>query len=356
MQSTPFIEKPGDSGQRVTFNELSCPPMWYFLQFSYTLSIFSLRLFFGRKKAKAACVGYLRQIENKLNGQIDTATFKKIVKSHSTYLFIVNNPFTQLHGRNTTPMEQERSINYFICSSYFDNFWDDQSHTYEQIEQITFNPNNYSATTFPEKAFLQSHLFLLNSVQNHQPYLAVLRKEFEAQAASMQQFDQNISNDQIQHITFEKGGNAVLMCRYYLDVQPTKQEEDTWYILGTLIQLSNDLFDIHKDLQQGIQTLATRCTEIYAMETFYQKQVDKLKANIHSLPYSRAKKFRFSIAMAATYCLGFTAIQHLQNIQGFNKTLPPLSNLSHKQLMIDLEKPKQIWVWARQVYKHAKLD
>jgi hypothetical protein len=299
---------------------------------------------------------YLRKMEEKLNGKFDEATFNKVVKSHSVFLAIVYDAFTLLHGRTTNAAEQERSINYFICSSVFDNFFDEKLLAVDQIESITFQPEQFIPSTFDQKAFLAAHLFLLNGMQDTTDYFVVLRKEFDAQSASLKQFDLTISNEEIQDITFEKGGNAVLMCRYYLDVQPIKEEEECWYQLGTMIQLSNDLFDIYKDLQHNNQTLPVRCTDVYAMEKLYMKQVYGMKNNIHALPYSQSCKRTFSISMAATYALGLMGIDQLKRLQHNSSQLPPLKSLPREALIIDMEKPINIWRWIKFVYQFGKLS
>ena len=330
--------------------------MLYLFKFSFIIIRFGLRLVFVRKRAEKQAIVYLHGIEEKLQGKFDEATFKKVVKSHSVFLAIVNDAFTLLHGRKTNAGEQERSINYFICSSIFDNFFDEKLLAVDQIESITFQPKQFSSTTFDQKAFLQAHLFLLNGMQDTKDYFIVLRKEFEAQSASMKQFDKAISNEEIQDITFEKGGNAVLMCRFYLDVQPTKEEEECWYQLGTMIQLSNDLFDIYKDLQHNNQTLAVRCTDAYTMEKLYLKQVYAMKKNIASLPYDESSKHTFSISMAATYALGLMGIDQLKKLQHGSTQLPSLKSLPRESLIIDMEKPMNIWRWIKFVYHFGKLS
>lgn len=329
--------------------------MLYFFRFWFNVILFGIRLVQRRSLGKKHSSAVLHQIEQSLNGKFDAVTYKKVVKSHSVYLPIVNDAFTLLHGRKTNEEEQFRSIQYFICSSLFDNFWDDKTHTPEQIEAITFSPLQYTANTFDEKTFLHAHTFLLAQMLDTTAYLQVLRNEFNAQKASMQQFNKDISNQTIQHITFEKGGNAVLMCRHYLDVQPTNSEEECWYLLGTMIQLSNDLFDIYKDLQQNIQTLPTRCTNAYEMETFFLAQVNKMKQNIAGLPYNQQQKFAFSLSMAAAYCLGLTAIEQLKKLQNNQPKLPNFTDLPRKVLIVDMEKTATIWQWIKLVYTHSKI-
>ena len=329
--------------------------MKYFFRFISISVQFGIRMVWVRYKAENQATAYLHSIEEKQHGNFDAATFKKIVKSHSVYLPIVNDAFTALHGRYTTKKEQERSIHYFICSSLFDNFWDEKSLTIEQLKKISFDSKNYSANLFDEKVFVESHLYLLNEVKDKTAYQIVSEKTFAAQEASLQQFNENISNEQIATITFEKGGTAVLLCRYYLDIDASVAEENCWFYLGSIIQLSNDLFDIYKDINDGIETLATRCTDAYAMEKFFLERLNLLKENIKSLSFSESKKQRFSIAMAATTVLGLVAIERLKSIQKSSDYLPDFTTLQRKKLIVDMENPFNIFSWLKLLYVHAKL-
>jgi hypothetical protein len=327
----------------------------YVLRFIFILVKFAFKLPAVRKQAAIDATTYLHSVEARLNGQFDEFTFKKITKSHSLYLPIVNDSFTALHGRSTNKTEQLRSVHYFICSSVFDNFWDNKTHTAEQIAAIFYQPQQYQPASFDENVFVESHLFLLNEVKRKEAYLQVLDKVFTAQQLSLKQFDKDITNEAIQHITFEKGGNSVLLCNYYLDVEPTKAEEQCWYLLGTMIQLTNDLFDTYKDLQQHSYTLATRCTNVYEVESIYLHQIAQLKHCIAQLPYKKNLKQYFSIVMASTYTLGLVAVEQLKKIQGNNATMPDLRYLPRKALIIDMEKISNVWLWIKLIFKYGKL-
>lgn len=338
--------------QLATIIYLAC---MYLFRFIYIICRFEVRLIFVRSKAAKQAIKYLHSIEKRFNGKFDELTFKKIVNSHSLYLPIVNDAFTALHGRYTTAIEQERSINYFICSSLFDNFWDDKILNIDQLYDISFNPEQYPANTFDEKVFIQSHLFLENEVKERTTYRTISQRTFAAQKASLQQFNEAITDNQIANITFEKGGNAVLLCRYYLDIDATVAEENCWYYLGSIIQLSNDLFDIYKDTNDGIQTLATRCKDAKVMEIFFLQRLNLLKENIKSLQVSKSKKQSFSIAMSATAVLGLVAIEQLKEIQSSARQLPDFKTLERKALIVDMEKPKNIMRWIKLLYLHAKM-
>lgn len=327
----------------------------YLLRFILIVTKFAFRLPAIRKQAAIEATAHLQEVEKRLQGKFDDFTFKKIVKSHSLYLHIVNDSFTALHGRLTNKEEKLRSIHYFTCSSLFDNFWDNKTHSLEELKTISFESETYQPKTFDEKVFLESHLFLKNYVEDKAAYNNVSQKVFLAQQLSLKQFDKEITNEAIQHITFEKGGNSVLLCSYYLDIKPTKAEEQCWYLLGTMIQLINDLFDTYKDLQQHSYTLATRCTNVYEVEKIYLHQIRQIKNCITLLPYKKRVKQYFSIVIASTYTLGLVAVEQLKHIQANEKEMPDLRYLPRKALITDMEKFSNIWLWVKLIYKYGKL-
>ena len=329
--------------------------MRYFFRFIYTIFHSRIRLKLVRKKAAKQAERLLGRLQTKFNGKFDEKTYHKIVKSYSLYLPLVTDTFTFLHGRYNNLKEQERNIHYFICSSLFDNFWDEKSLTIDQLEQISFDSAHYTAQSFDETMFIFSKLLLEHAVKDKEAYKKVCRQLFEAQKNSLQQFNKNITDADIENITFEKGGNAVLMCRYYLDTAASRAEEDCWYYLGSLIQLSNDLFDTYKDLNDHIQTLATRCSNAWDMEAFFLTRLQMLKTSIKHLPFPKKRKQYFSILIIATACLGLVAIEQLKRVQGDYDKLPPLNKLSRKALIIDMEQFANVYRWLKLIYKHARI-
>ncbi|MDE3235538.1 MAG: hypothetical protein KGO81_06245 [Bacteroidota bacterium] len=330
--------------------------MFYFFRFGYALLRFSVRLAWVRKKAQQHCTAFLQSFEKEHHMHFDAATFRKIVMSHSLYLPIVNDVFAALHGRYTSHKEQESSIRYFIMASVYDNFFDEGALTPEQIRQITFEPYHYPAATADEIAGRAVHLYLLKEVKEQQGYKEAYTKMYEAQCDSKKQFDEQVSNEELYSITTRKGGYSVLMCRYYLDVEASAAEEKCWYTLGSIIQFTNDLYDIYKDLQSGIQTLPSRARKVDDVAILYEQLIANLKNSIQLLPFSFSRKQEFSIGMAATYSFGLVAIDQLKRLQGTDDFLPDLRSIPRKALIVDMHKPANIWRWMKFCYRYSKLQ
>lgn len=309
-----------------------------------------------RKKESAHASQYLSLVEQRLKGSFDQATRRKVVVSHSIYNPMVVDAFCALHGRASTGAERVKLINYFIVSSLADNFFDEKELTYPEIEAITKTPGQYAARNFDEAAFIQSHTYLINEVKNKPAYLALFDSEIRAQQHSLKQFDKSVSTDELQSIMTEKGGTAVLMCRHYLDVPASETEDHIWFQLGVMIQLTNDLFDIYKDIREGIETLAVRCRSAFEMEAYVEQKIADLLRTIDQLSCSRRAKQQLTISLACVCAFSLVAVDQLKRLQGNKAELPHFPGLPRKQLIIDMEKPANIFRWFRFVYKIANTN
>lgn len=329
--------------------------MGYFLWFWATVIGRAIYIIRTRKKETNRAYQVLDKLEKYFKGSFNPATKRKIAVSYGIYLPMICDAFTQLQGRNTNDKEKERFIHYFICSSLFDDFTDYELISESQLYEISFRQEQYNPLTFDEKIFLSSHQFLRDFVNDKISYDQVSHKLFDAQLLSKKQQENSLPQNEIRRVTFEKGGNSVLLCSYYLDFVSDEYTYACWYKIGTLIQLTNDLYDIHKDLQDHIGTLPDQMINAYTFEAFFISIIHEMKTFIRQLPVSRRYQQSFSLSMAGIYAFGLIAIDQLKNIQGTAAQLPDLKKLSRKDLIIDMEKISNLVKWFRFVYRYAKL-
>ncbi len=322
----------------------------YFFRFVYIVVYRAFYILIHQKKEAKWGSAFLHQLEKQFDGSFDERTFKKIIFYYSLKVPAICDAFLHLHNKKTQRDECERLLHYFICSSVFDNFFDREELSDDDIAKITFDSKNYTVTNFNERISLNAHLLILDFVRDREKYLSVLKKEYDVQVASRKQFDTNITNEQIEHITLEKGGNAVLLCSFYLNTQASIHEENCWYKLGNIIQYVNDLFDIYRDLQSGLQTIPNRVQDAKAFKIYYQNLIDSLKKEIAAIDVPRKQKLHFTISLMGICALGLIAIEQLIKIQGDNEKLPPLHTLTRKELIIDMEKKTNLWQWIKTVY------
>lgn len=308
----------------------------------------------SRKIETRHAYALLNKIELQFQGRFNPATKRKIAVSYGIYKPMICDAFTRLHGRRCHPGEKERFIHYFICSSLFDDFTDYELISQQQLYAISFEQQSYSPGSFDEKVFLYAHRFLREFVEDKKGYDELSHQLFEAQMQSKKQYHSSLSEEEIKNITFEKGGNAVLLCSYYLDDSADQYSYACWYKIGMLIQLTNDLYDIHKDLQDHISTVPDQMKNAFDFEAFFISIVKEMKTLISHLPCSKSRQREFSLSMAGIYAFGLIAIEKLKKIQGRADVLPHLKSLPREELIIDMEKTSNLVRWFKFVYRHTK--
>jgi hypothetical protein len=323
-------------GDVLRFGYQTCSTAWYIIR--------------NRKKETQRAYALLESIENKYGGRFSPATRKKIAVSYGIYNPMICDAFTGLHHRATNEREKERFIHYFICSSLFDDFTDITPLPEAELFALSFSPETFVPRNFDEAVFRDSHLLLTSFVKEKTAYIGLTHQLFQAQWDSKKQAQSGLlSEEALQQITFTKGGLSVLLCSFYLDTPCSPQERDCWYRIGTIIQLTNDLFDIYKDLQEKMDTLPQRIQDVRVFRAFFEVQVQGMQQAIANMPEAAGSQFK--LAMAGIYAFGFIALDQLQDIQGSREALPPFDTLPRKTLVIDMEKSRNLIKWLRYAYK-----
>ncbi|MBO9619516.1 MAG: class 1 isoprenoid biosynthesis enzyme [Niabella sp.] len=320
----------------------------YFFEFARNIIFKLIHILFNRRREARWAKQYLNNLLEKLNGPLTDGAYRKIIVSYSIYLPMIIDSFADLRGRKISQNERERILLYFICSTTFDDFLDERTLSSEALYAISWAPETFQPASIEERAFLYGHLALKQQVRLQQEYQTVTQKLFRAQIDSLQQLHSTLSDAELERITLEKGGYAVLLCPFYLDGESSVAEKNCWYQIGGIIQLTNDLFDIWKDLQAGVSTLPVRIKDAAAFQAFFLGLVTQLETEIARLPFSLSRKRRFLTNMLAICSFGERAITQLKKNQQQD-----LHRLPRKTLIVDMERPENILHCLRFAYRRC---
>jgi len=330
----------------------------YLISFIKSIGSLTFKTFTGLKQSEKWATSYLHTVEEKFNGKFDKKTLEKIVKRYSIQQHFINDSFSSLFGRNNIEKEKERNLLYFIMVSVYDDFFDDKTLTIEQIDSIFYHPETFNPQTFFEKVFIYTQTRLLNDVADKAQYF----KDFEglhiAQKDSLEQFNPNVTDEALLSITTRKGGYCLLMCRHYLETLYLPEADASWYALGGVIQLTNDLYDIYKDMQEGIITLAIRAKKYEAIYALYHSHALALNKTIRQLPVTKNRKSDLSIILNVIAAFGYVALDNLKRLQvnnSNNSFLPEFDTLARKELIIDMEKNSNRFKLLKFTYQNASL-
>lgn len=326
----------------------------HFLTYCYHIIGLLIRLLFGLSSTEKQGETFLKSIEEEFGGKFETETFNKAKKFQSVQHHFINDTFTQLENRYTTKNEQENNKLYFVLASLYDDLIDENIVSHEVLNQMFLDPKNANPITFNEKVLIDTHLKLLNRVQDQEGYNNVLNNIQQAQWDSLLQTNTSLSVEEILAITKRKGGYSLLMCRYYINTTTYNSIDFCWYQLGALIQMTNDLYDIHKDTKDLIFTFANMQNSYSAIRQNYYDQINSFIQSVEQIPYNSYKKERLLIILSLIPAFGFIALDNLKKLQGENPNLLPINNYERSSLIIDMEKVKNILILIKNSYHISK--
>ncbi|SIN81200.1 isoprenoid biosynthesis enzyme family protein [Chitinophaga niabensis] len=325
----------------------------YWLQFGAGIIFRVIRITVSRKREAAWATENVSALESAYGARLREDARRNIINSYSIYVPMIVRAFSNLRGRKVSEGERERMLHYFICSTTFDDFTDRAELSQEELYNIAYMPESYIPKRIEEQVFLHAHSLLSQFVKQKAAYGEATRGLFQAQIDSAMQTDSSITDADLYRVTIGKGSYAVLLCSFYLDEEVSPAERQCWFYLGGIIQLTNDLFDIWKDLQAGVQTLPVRMRDAYAFHAFFMGMVNSLEAEINALDTSTERKQQFLLDMMAICSFGEFAISRLQAIQQGRPELPDFKDLPRKAFIVDMEKPSGIWHCMRFTWRRC---
>ena len=326
----------------------------YFIIYSYNILCLLARMLFGLALSERKTAELLKNIESKFNGKFSPTTFKKIKKFQGIQQYIINDSFAKFENRTTNTKERENNKLYFVLASLYDDLMDENIVSQAVLNEMFLNPAQATPGSFSETVLIDTHLKLLSLVHHKEAYQKVLNNIHQAQIDSLEQLENDISLDRILSITERKGGYSLLMCRHYIEMSNNENIDNCWYQLGGMIQMTNDLYDIHKDTVAGIHTFANTQNEFDKIRDQYVSQIHKYKISVEKLDYDDSKKLTFQIKLSLIPALGYVALENLKHLQGKNERLNSFKDYPRKDLIIDMEKIKNIVKLIKYSYQIAK--
>ena len=291
---------------------------------------------------------YLNELEEKHQGSFSTEQRFKIEKYYGLLIGpVLCGTYKMLYGNEFTEEERKRATLFGILTPLGDDLFDVHNVPIDKITQLTFHPENYPAEIFAEKVVKEIQSFLLKNVPNKNEYTAASKDVLDLQVATAAQTSSDIKYDVLEEITFRKGAVSVIIYHQILNEAADKQMMKVLNELGGLYQLGNDLFDVYKDTRDGITTIPTRCRDFKQLKQQFLEKVRYMNELIHSLPYQKNEKEKFSIIINSINARSLVAIDEWTRFQEKYGRDVELKKFNRKELIIDMEKPRLFlkWLW-----------
>jgi hypothetical protein len=272
------------------------------------------------------------------DGSIDNDDIKKITGYYGLAVpAILGETFCVLRHKKMTPTERLVSTYQGAMTGLGDDFFDKQRLSETELKNFIEDPDLSIGKTELEKIALHFYSFTLSNNARPLHMKEQLLNVFKAQVLSKKQTKPGLSIDEIKDITFQKGGQSLLFYRAAFDHPLKKGEDNVLYGLGGLMQLSNDIFDVYKDLQNGIHTLVTTTSNINVIRQIYDV---KLKTSIQAtlqLEYNKKDIRKFLQILSLGFSRCYVCLDQLESNEKKSDNIfrPDLYN--RKDLVCDMD-------------------
>ncbi|TAF77938.1 MAG: hypothetical protein EAZ53_00975 [Bacteroidetes bacterium] len=289
----------------------------------------------------------------KLNAQIPEQLgkipndFEKRIAYYTTASAITNIWFSTLCNKKI--YEEERQVGFWmgVLTPAQDDLTDNPSIDFSRIKLITENENiePQNCTEFLAQFSAQK---LLKLVSNRNLFYQSVEKTQIAQSKSRIQFEKTTNRNVLKKIEYEKGSASTLMYRNLISSDLKPNEIEMIAELGFLLQFLNDIFDVYKDREQHIYTLANTVDDIDIVKTELDEIIANFVSQLKLVNYKKTQKNKFLAHVFLIAARGYVCIEQYKNLQKNGKF--QIANYSRKQLICDMEKSINIFKNLKYAY------
>lgn len=296
-------------------------------------------------------IPYLDELEKKYNGKFQTEQKKKILDYYGLFItsFLCSS-YKRLYGKILTDEERKRATLFGVLTPVGDDLFDIDKLDNNSIREITFHPETFNANTFSSHIAKEIQAYLLQSVPHKEAYIKASKDVLDIQVETILQTNPEIPKDEMRRITYTKGAVSVIIYHQCLDDMADEQMLEVLFLIGSLYQLGNDIFDLYKDVRDKIYTLVNTCDDYNLFKKDFIERVRLQNQKIYALPYSKKDKEDFCIVMNTINARSLVAIDQFIETQKKYKGKVNWQELDRKEMIVDMEKPKNILKWMKYIF------
>ncbi|MBS1747413.1 MAG: hypothetical protein JST21_14695 [Bacteroidetes bacterium] len=299
---------------------------------------------------KSFLIPYLNELEKKYDGKFQAEQKKKILDYYGLFItsFLCSS-YKRLYGKTLNNEERKRATLFGVLTPVGDDLFDIDKLDNNSIRNITFHPETFNAKTFSSHIAKEIQTYLLQTVPHKDAYIKASKDVLDIQVETILQTNPDISKEEIRRITYTKGAVSVIIYHQCLDEVADEQMMEVLFLIGSLFQLGNDIFDLYKDARDKIYTLINTCDDYSDFKKEFIERVKLQNQKIYALPYSKKDKEDFCIVMNTINARSLVAIDQFIETQKKINCKVNWQELDRKDMIVDMEKAKNILKWMKYI-------
>ncbi len=289
------------------------------------------------------------------DGSIEENDLKKITGYYGLAVpAILGEAFCALRGKAMTDKERLASTCQGAMTGLFDDFFDEQRLSEDALIDILQKPDSFHPASANEKLFLHFYTTALSNAPEIKMMQQQLYQVYRAQVLSKQQSAPGLSYEVIKDITIRKGAESLLYYRTAFEHPFKKGEEKMLFCLGGLMQLSNDIFDVYKDQQQGIHTVVTTAKHTRDVRRYFLALLEMAYEAAYKTGYDRRNiKSFMDIISLGIFSRCFVCMDQLEKLEVRTGGLFEPARYQRKDLICDMDAAFNKWRSLKYHLKHS---
>ncbi|MEI6754825.1 MAG: class 1 isoprenoid biosynthesis enzyme [Paludibacter sp.] len=313
------------------------------------IRLFGLLIGFSKKiKHQKAflqqAIGSIIEESQKTNdGSLDEDDFRKINLYGYAIPALPGETFCTLTGNKMSDKERLSMSCLGAITGLFDDFFDKKNLPESRILFLIDNKIETIPDNSNEQLFMQLNQLAYENCTNKDEYTRYFNNVFDGQVLSKKQQSANIEKPEIKEIIFYKGGVSMMLYSCALSQNLSEADKKIIFKLGSIGQLENDIFDMHKDFHEGIKTLATEETKINNLRAIYSALITEIFQLVRETCHSQKNQQKFLRILALVLCRGYVCLDFYKKAEKSTNSVFMVSAYSKKDLICDMERPSSVF-------------
>ena len=266
----------------------------------------------------------------------------RITKYYQLALNLVCENVYQLSGKKLNSSEHKNILRLSIFMPLFDDLFDDRLLAYPQIEAMIASPENYTPFNTIDSIVHALYIQLLGNIPSPDRFVQHLKEGAYWELQSLKQFNREVSEEELTQITYNKSYYSILLFCSVLESRPGAAMEALLHPVSGLMQLTNDVFDVWKDLQKGVHTIPNLYWNYEKIESIFLHEIRSINKQTAQLDYPESSRRNFLIRTHALNAMGWMSLQQLREVAARK----PFSESSRKELVCDMDSLRQQLRWV----------
>lgn len=276
--------------------------------------------------------------EENNDGSLKKEDFKKITNYYALGVpAILGYAFSVLRGFPLKSNERNSLTYLGGISGLLDDLFDEKDKKVMHLETFIFHPEALEPLNNYEALLKQCYLKGLKASENAEDLKKQAAEVFKTEIESESQQHKNLSEEKIKELTFLKGGHSFLFYRLCLSNPLKEREREMIFQLGGLMQLGNDIFDVWEDVNEEIETLATKTRTIAHLRNFFSAELNKCFELLLKCHFPAEQLQDFTRILLFGLSRVFVCLDQFEKLQASKTSIFQPETYTRKQLICDME-------------------